>query len=492
VSLAGQTRWLADCTQEGLSPDSVNVLFDQGCGRTLSAWRALHNLCFGRYTYWVQSRFQNGGTDTLELTARLPYARALWQVDSNARCTALPLAFTGDGHSASFATTHLRVPPGREIRLVCRLKSYSIGKEITPTIWCSDFYKNRRQTIWYFGGLMEGLLNGALFGLSLLAAMLFAFRRSAVYGWYALFLALTCLYFWRDFEDDNTLFWSTMAWAGWTEGKVWLAMWTYVAYLQFIYYFLEPVPNKPWLGQILHIASVMLISFGAVDIIVFYDKINYNTGWLFFCALRVVLVPLSGWVLYHIWHLPGPAAAYLRLSASVLVVMAFATCATMLSDTGRALLPVDLNVLPVRIGVLIEAVIYLVALERRELRWLEERIRFDGQRTQALEVQQRQAEQLSAELRRAVDRVKAELEWQTEWLAAARRAQRVADAATAQHVAVRTDMAAALLHSAMSVRFAEVHSCLREGATDKTEEQLMTMAGYLREQLEAQLLVEME
>ncbi len=490
TSLQGTAHWLTDATTDGFSPDSAWRLFDSGFGRPMSAWRAAHHICFGRYAYWVQFRVRNDGADTLRVLAHLPYARACWRAETDGHLQPLDLSFTGDGHSSSFATATVSLPPGREHYFLAQLQSYSIGADIAPMLWSPTVCRNRQRDRWLYTSLMEGLLNGGLCGLSLLSLMLFAFRRSAVYGWYALFLGLILLYFWRDFEDDVTLFWSTMAWSGWTEGKVGIAMLTYAAYLQFVCHFLGPVPGKPWLGGFLHTVSILLLTFWAVDTFVFWDKTHYNTGWLFFCALRMVIVPLAVWILYHIWRLPGAAAGYLRLGASILVGSSLVTCFFIVTDWGRSLGPIDLNVLPIRFGVLLEAAIYLLALDRRELFWLEEQLQFDAQLTLALEEKQRQSEQLSAELLQALVKVKTALEQQTEQLAAAQQAQSIAEVAGHQRLAERAAMQANVLHTSVTDGFANLYDNLPKRAPEETDEQLMVMAGELRERLETQLLVE--
>lgn len=224
--------------------------------------------------------------------------------------------------------------------------------------------------------LYQGLFFGVLLFVLLFTLLQYVLNRERAYFYYAVYVLLLFCYFWFSFEEANVYFHPIrrllLPWQHYLNTPISLV--TYLSYMWFIDHFLNTKTEMPLLHRIINGGTKVIGAILILSIVLLIATGPY-LPWAGLYWVRIVLGLLGLAILLLLLKERTPLANYVLAGTGFLLLGALTTVFWSL-DQSSSFGRLDLTLIPVQIGILLELVCFslglgyktrLVALQKEDI-----------------------------------------------------------------------------------------------------------------------------
>ena len=231
---------------------------------------------------------------------------------------------------------------------------YAYDTHLAPRLSDANYYEawhtkeKGNKTVFF------GIFLGLLVLLMTTILLRYFFLKDKAYLWYFIYCLSVLVSGWRNFENDNLYFFSTLKWAHLGSTRTFLTAFFFIAYCHFLRYFLDENP------PILRIGARFVTGFCLIGCAIFVNMLIqgdlYNI-WLYSFLFRLTLALIGAYMLFRVVMTRNKFDLGTRL---VLVGSAF----VVLFELSSLLFKGGSNLIT-SLGVVIELVLFSFAISRK-------------------------------------------------------------------------------------------------------------------------------
>jgi len=269
----------------------------------------------GQYDYWFVFILENTSADTLPILCHilgLNYnpvriisgsASAFKEIKERYAEDSLGILEFRIPHTFTY-----NLPPGRRDTLVCKAYDYIMSGDIGPRLSDVRVYEAHyvRQSRNEF--FLIPLLMGCLIAIMVYALFRYLQLKEGVFIWYAVYVFSLIFVCWRNYETINPYFLSSNIYVPWTYTKVIHTAFLFIAYANFIRYFLGDTPQK--LRRFVRGLTLLAIGIMCIELVLLQLGELY-ISWVFYYWSRIFMTLAAVAFLPNIWSHPHPLARFM-------------------------------------------------------------------------------------------------------------------------------------------------------------------------------------
>lgn len=324
----------------------------------------------GKYVYWLELKIINrdtaafpifinaGNFDSIQVWHQSAAHEAFYCSGSRVLAS---LDRRKDFFYSGFPVRAQIVPGGNAI--YCRLSDAQGISPIRLSIFPIAFGTQTQVIELFTMYFTHGLFLGILFFVCLFTLAQYAINRELSYLYYAFYLFCLLYYFWSDFERWNVHIYPLrkliFQWLYYDD--VPLAAMTYIAYMLFLSRFLDARNTLPRLYKVTRIGIKVVLGYLAIALLItafFEVRVIWSVHYYF----RLVLGGIGLMVLYQVYRERASLSGFILTGTFCLLLGIVASTVLSLTQQDYYNNLLDVTLLPVQIGILLEIFFFSTGL----------------------------------------------------------------------------------------------------------------------------------
>lgn len=368
-----------------LGHDAVLKHWQQGDFVPLKDYKKPGKFARGAYNFWIYLELENPNPDSMFLLFKVlqdtAWVNGVGTVRETYKPVKDPFGILNTGVDDVFYHT---IAPNKKDSLLFRINWYNLHEAFAPRVsdlktFEQKLFQNKDRLI-----LIYGISCGCFIILFLLAMLLYLQNKDKAFLWYAVYLFSITFIAWRNLELLYSPFYSSLYILKWRTTKFAQNVLLFIAYVQFVRYFVGIRQQDLKLDNLLKIFNKVFLIALPVELLL--QVVNMHWSYIFYWWFRACGVLFSFVLLFWLVRLKSPMVKFVIAGSLCLIIW----------DVISWAFPADITSDVSMIGVILDVLCFSTGLAVRERMLRDNHDRLQNnlieemQRTQQLQLEKEQ------------------------------------------------------------------------------------------------------